>query len=151
MGPAVLTSVIPSDPRYSTTATTEQVDTIPYSLRPTYISPTPMRFQDITVARCDLQPSDSPLSQWTGLRPETLTLSAGHVKDPGRRAFLADTLFQRDTAIPLRDGHSLRADIFRPVYVDNDCVPALVVWSPYGKTGSGALSPVLNIVQYWIS
>jgi predicted acyl esterase len=38
--------------------------------------------------------------------------------------------------MPLRDGHSLRADIFRPASVGDARVPALVVWSPYGKTGT---------------
>jgi predicted acyl esterase len=102
--------------------------------------------QDIDVSKCDLQPVDSPLSQWTGLRPETLTLPASHVEEPGRRAFVAETLFERDAVIPLRDGHSLRADIFRPAGIDHSRVPALVVWSPYGKTGSGLLSLVLTDV-----
>jgi predicted acyl esterase len=99
-----------------------------------------MHFQNITVSQRALQPSDSPLSQWTGLTPETVTLSAGYVKELGRRAFFTDTLFERDAVIPLRDGHTLRADIFRPVSVDDARVPALVVWSPYGKTGTGASS-----------
>jgi predicted acyl esterase len=99
---------------------------------------------DMDISQRDLQPVDSPLSHWTGLRPEILNLSAGHVKGPGRRAFPANTIFERDIVIPLRDGHSLRADVFRPAGVDHDPVPALVVWSPYGKTGSGLLSPVLN-------
>ena len=107
-----------------------------------------MYFQDIAVSQRDLQPVDSPLSKWTGLRPEMLTLSAGHVKEPGRHSFPADTLFERDVVIPLRDGHSLRADVFRPAGVDHgDRVPALVVWSPYGKTGSGLLSPILHVVE----
>jgi len=102
---------------------------------------------DITVLKCDLQPVDSPLSQWTGLRPETLTLPAGYVKEPGRRAFVADTFFERDVVIPLRDGHSLRADVFRPAGGHHGRVPALVVWSPYGKTGSGLLSPLSSLVK----
>jgi predicted acyl esterase len=103
-----------------------------------------MHVQNITVSQHPLQPSDSPLSQWTGLTPETVTLSAGHVKELGRRAFLTDTLLERDTIIPLRDGHTLRADIFRPVSVGDARVPAMVVWSPYGKTGTGALSFVMD-------
>jgi len=100
--------------------------------------------QDVTISLCDLQPTGTPLSQWTGLRPETLTLPFGHVREFGRRAFLADTILERDVVIPLRDGHSLRADVFRPANVDHSRVPALVIWSPYGKTGSGVLSLVLN-------
>jgi predicted acyl esterase len=106
-----------------------------------------MLFDEIVVSQGDLQPVDSPRSQWTGLSPETLTLSAGHVKEPRQRAFPADTLFERDAIIPLRDGYFLRADIFRPTGIDHDLVPALVVWSPYGKTGSGLFTPMLIIVE----
>jgi hypothetical protein len=141
-GPANFTSGIPWDARYSTNgslSTDEQIDTILLSSRPIDNHPLLMLPHSSAVALCDLQPTDSPLSQWTGLRPETSTLFAGHVKERGRRAFSADALFERDAVIPLRDGNSLRADIFRPARADQGRVPALVVWSPYGKTGSGAL------------
>jgi predicted acyl esterase len=122
-GPANFTSGIPWDARYSTNgslSTDEQIDTILLSSRPIDNHPLLMLPHSSAVALCDLQPTDSPLSQWTGLRPETST-------------------FERDAVIPLRDGNSLRADIFRPARADQGRVPALVVWSPYGKTGSGAL------------
>ena len=38
----------------------------------------------------------------------------------------------------MRDGTILRADVFRPC--SDAKIPALVVWSPYGKTGSSPLN-----------
>lgn len=39
----------------------------------------------------------------------------------------------------MRDGTKLCVDIFRPASKENERLPALVPWSPYGKTGSGLL------------
>src|SRR6185503_215635 len=40
-------------------------------------------------------------------------------------------LFERDVAIPMRDGVRLYADVFRPA--SGEKVPAIVTWAPYGK------------------
>jgi len=40
-------------------------------------------------------------------------------------------LFERDVAVPMRDGIILYTDIYRPDDATN--IPAIVVWSPYGK------------------
>lgn len=68
------------------------------------------------------------------------TLPKGHRKDPAYAAFQADTIFEKDVKIPLRDGSHIRADIFRPADEDQK-VPALVAWSPYGKSGRGRGCP----------
>jgi predicted acyl esterase len=47
---------------------------------------------------------------------------------------LVDTILHRDTAIPLRDGLNVYADIFRPASSDETTVPAVICWSPYGKS-----------------
>lgn len=47
-------------------------------------------------------------------------------------------IFDQDQVFTLRDGTKIRADIFRP-QVD-ETVPAIVMWSPYGKTGAGVLN-----------
>ena len=47
----------------------------------------------------------------------------------------SDTVYERDVTVVLRDDTKLRADVFRPD--TDDKVPALLVWSPYGKTGTG--------------
>ncbi|CAI7674012.1 unnamed protein product [Penicillium pancosmium] len=61
-------------------------------------------------------------------------LPKGHVKEDGRKKVLADTLLNSDTPIKLRDGVHVYADIFRPATSDEHPVPAVICWSPYGKT-----------------
>ena len=78
-----------------------------------------------------------PHYNWTGFQPGLVTLSRGHIRSPGYRKFPKDVLFDRDVSIPIRDGVKLYADIFRPVDSDTAKVPALIPWSPYGKTGTG--------------
>ena len=79
---------------------------------------------------------DAPDSNYAGLKPSTTILRKGHKKDEGCRAFLASTIFEKDVIINLRDGTRLRTDIFRPADTDKR-VPALLAWSPYGKSGEG--------------
>ena len=43
-----------------------------------------------------------------------------------------DIVWERDTAVKMRDGTSIFADIFRPT--GDVRVPAILSWSPYGKT-----------------
>lgn len=45
-------------------------------------------------------------------------------------------LIERDVAVPLRDGTIIYADIYRPEGAKN--LPAIVVWSPYGKNNGWA-------------
>ena len=91
----------------------------------------------IEVAQRSLQSPDDRNAPWDGLNPGITTLSKGHEKTPGRRAFDVDTIYERDIGIPLRDGHIVRGDVFRPANNGQERVPALVAWSPYGKTGTG--------------
>ncbi|KAJ5701960.1 hypothetical protein N7488_009508 [Penicillium malachiteum] len=46
-------------------------------------------------------------------------------------------IWEKDVPIAMRDGTILRGDVFRPLAKDNVPLPALLPWSPYGKTGSG--------------
>lgn len=43
-----------------------------------------------------------------------------------------DIIWERDTGVKMRDGVTIYADIFRPV--DGKELPAILSWSPYGKT-----------------
>ena len=61
-------------------------------------------------------------------------LPKGHVKEVGRKAMLVDTVAQRDTAVPLRDGLHVYADIYRPESSSKAPVPVVICWSPYGKS-----------------
>lgn len=70
-------------------------------------------------------------------RPEQRTIAKGWIKDKGRRPLTVDTIWEKDVRITLRDGVELLADIFRPAKTEGRSVPAIMPWSPYGKTGSG--------------
>lgn len=62
-------------------------------------------------------------------------LPVGFKRTPENRAFAVQTIYEKDIEIPLRDGTILKGDIFRP---DGPAaVPALLPWSPYGKSGRG--------------
>ncbi|ETS85194.1 hypothetical protein PFICI_03219 [Pestalotiopsis fici W106-1] len=74
---------------------------------------------------------------WTDFNPSTQILPKGYRREPDRLALKEDLIWEKDVAIPLRDGVHLRADIFRPAKLDGHKLPALLPWSPYGKTGSG--------------
>ena len=73
----------------------------------------------------------------TGFNPSTTTLPAGWQRTPGFRALPEPIIWHRDVSIPLRDGVILRADVFLPASAGERPLPALLPWSPYGKTGSG--------------
>ncbi|CAN9420564.1 unnamed protein product [Alternaria alternata] len=72
------------------------------------------------------------------LSPKTNELSAGHRKQPTCRPLTTATIFDHDQVLILRDGTKIYADIFRP-RTDRK-VPAIVMWGPYGKTGTGMLN-----------
>ncbi|GIZ45817.1 hypothetical protein CKM354_000896800 [Cercospora kikuchii] len=79
-----------------------------------------------------------PKNTWTEYGPpERRIISKGWTKDEGRRPFPVNVVWEKDVRIPLRDGVELLADVFRPVTSDETPVPAIMPWSPYGKTGSG--------------
>jgi predicted acyl esterase len=49
----------------------------------------------------------------------------------GRTVIGGDVLFERDIAVPMRDGTRLRANVFRPA--GERRVPALMSVTPHGK------------------
>lgn len=88
-------------------------------------------FQPVTAA------PDHPYYNYKGFNPGSTVISKGHIRFPGHRAFPTDVIFDRDVVIPVRDGVKLYADIFRPATPLAAKVPAIIPWSPYGKTGTG--------------
>ncbi|CEL03654.1 hypothetical protein ASPCAL04804 [Aspergillus calidoustus] len=74
---------------------------------------------------------------WTEFKPSKITLPKGWQREPGRRALREAIIWEKDVAISMRDGTVLRGDVFRPADKDGVPLPALLPWSPYGKTGSG--------------
>ncbi|KIW99562.1 uncharacterized protein Z518_11301 [Rhinocladiella mackenziei CBS 650.93] len=97
-----------------------------------------MSIAGIEVLQCSPTSPSAPDSNYSGLFPSTSVVNKGFRKSADRAAFQADTIFDRDIEIPLRDGVKLRADIFRPR--QDEKVPAIIAWSPYGKTGTGFFS-----------
>lgn len=63
------------------------------------------------------------------------TLPKGHRRTETSKQFEVDTIWEKDVKIPLRDGTTLKGDVFRPA--SPNLVPAIIPWSPYGKTGRG--------------
>lgn len=93
-------------------------------------------FPDLVI--CKLPPAAvHPMWRYPGFEPGSKVLPKGHVRAPGSRAFPTDVLYERDVAIPMRDGITIYTDVFRPTDSDSKKVPALIPWSPYGKTGTG--------------
>jgi uncharacterized protein len=86
--------------------------------------------------------------RWYQLGPSKDILPKGWRKAEGRRALDEDLIFERDIRISLRDGATIWADVFRPVLPDNQPVPAILAWSPYGKQGNGAsLNPFRHLTR----
>ncbi|KAJ5769001.1 hypothetical protein N7520_003560 [Penicillium odoratum] len=86
-----------------------------------------------------IHPAEHPAYRYNGFHPgRVTTLRKGHVKQPGFQAFPVDVTWEQDSAIPMRDGIKLYADIFRPTHGDK--IPAIIPYSPYGKVDSGVLS-----------
>jgi uncharacterized protein len=84
-------------------------------------------------------PSSSPTlpeAKYDGIHEESRVLPAGYKKTPQNRAFDVATIWDRDVPLKTREGVTLRADVFRPESATAQ-IPALVAWSPYGKSGTG--------------
>ena len=81
------------------------------------------------VASCE-----TPDAKYPGLKASSSIIPIGFQRTPINRPFHFPTRFDPNIDIPLRDGVKLRTDVFRPVY--NTKLRALLVWSPYGKSGA---------------
>ncbi len=110
-----------------------------------FISKLQERFPDLEY-RPIPKASDHPLFHYNGFQTEVITLPQGHIKSEGYRALTTPVLFERDTPIRVRDGVNLYADIFRPV-TESVKVPAIIPWSPYGKTGTGEYKSLRSVKQ----
>jgi predicted acyl esterase len=64
--------------------------------------------------------------------PQNKFLKKGSVFPPTSRPLVCDIAWDRDVPVTLRDGVTIYTDILRPV--GGGQVPAIVAWSPYGKT-----------------
>ncbi|KZM28339.1 uncharacterized protein EKO05_0010454 [Ascochyta rabiei] len=80
-------------------------------------------------------PGSEHAGPYSGFNPSSKVLPKGHKRRDDVAAFQCDTIWEKDFAVPMRDGVKLRADIFRPT--TSDQVPAILMWSPYGKDNNG--------------
>ena len=100
-----------------------------------------MSFQEPAVKTGDIEllfrslknPDNHP--RYDGSESFVKMLPEGFQRTPENRAFSVPTIYEKDIEIRMRDGIILKADIFRPV--GSKPVPALLPWSPYGKSGRG--------------
>src|SRR3546814_13104649 len=95
-----------------------------------------MTFQG-PVRTSPLTPLSHPEARYRGFQPEqTEVLPEGYRHLTGALTLPCDILRGTDLPLPLRDGTTLSADVFRPV--PNARVPAIAHWAPSrtGPTGS---------------
>ncbi|CAI6094287.1 unnamed protein product [Clonostachys chloroleuca] len=66
--------------------------------------------------------------------PSRTILKPGHRRTEKNRPILVETILESDQILTMRDGVTLRANVFRPV--TDTKVPAITMYGPYGKSGS---------------
>lgn len=101
------------------------------------------RVGSIDVLHRPVQLPESSDPRYDGPKQSKTILLKDYQKTSNNASLKVDTVFEKDVKINLRDGVRIRADIFRPHNVAVP-VPALIAWSPYGKTGRGHFN--LNVV-----
>lgn len=99
-------------------------------------------YDEIDVLRIPIQPLDHPRSGYPGFNPHTEVLPEGYRFQPDRRPLPCQMVCQQDVAIPMRDGITLYADIYRPV--GEERVPAILCWGAWGKRGKGLVFPDMD-------
>lgn len=65
---------------------------------------------------------------------EKKILAAGWQLTHAHAPFQVGTIWERNVQITMRDGCQIYVDIFRPSDSPEEKVPALLTWSPYGKS-----------------
>ena len=68
--------------------------------------------------------------------PGTRVLPKGYQLDDRFKPLACDIIFEKDVPVKLRDGVTIYTDIFRPA--TDEKVPAIIAWSPYGKSSGNA-------------
>jgi predicted acyl esterase len=86
-------------------------------------------------------------NMWMQFGLEKRVLRKGWQKEPGTRPIPVDLIWEKDVSIKMRDDVTLYGDVFRPVDSDEHPVPALMPWSPYGKTGTGRFHHLMIMLE----
>ncbi|KAJ9618520.1 hypothetical protein H2203_009117 [Taxawa tesnikishii (nom. ined.)] len=105
----------------------------------------PLAFQ---VANLQVKPPVVGENGYQEFNPRRVVLPKGW-NGNNSRALSEDLIVEHDVEIRVRDGCSLYCDIFRPVGSDEESVPAIVAWSPFGKKHSGI--SMMSKVSTWTS
>ncbi|KAL6915379.1 hypothetical protein FSST1_006874 [Fusarium sambucinum] len=85
---------------------------------------------------------------YVGFNPHSEVLLAGWKFDhPDAKSLNCDILVEHDVAFTMRDGVKLYVDIYRPPQSDNEPIPAIICWSPFGKKFNGLMS--LSLMVPW--
>ena len=79
------------------------------------------------------------------LSPSRVILKPGHQRTKKHRPIQVEIILERDQILTMRDGVTLRADIYRPV--TDEKVPAIIMYGPYGKSASGMYFPKILCLQ----
>lgn len=74
---------------------------------------------------------------WSKFNPNTQVLPEGWQRDPTYHTLPRAIIWEQDVPIKMRDGVTLRGDIFRPEFLEGTPIPAVLSYSPYGKTDKG--------------
>ncbi len=88
---------------------------------------------DIQVVFRKAPPLSDSKCRYPGFSPGTSLLPKGSVHRKDALPLPCDITFERDVAVPMRDGAITYVDIFRPA--NEMKAPAIIAWSPYGKKG----------------
>lgn len=73
-------------------------------------------------------------SMYPGLNEHSYIVKKGSVQAEGKMPLPCDVLVEQDTPVKLRDGATIRVDVYRPMN-GKDC-PVILWYAPYGKRGS---------------
>lgn len=89
----------------------------------------------IDVARIPL-PEITPASKYTPCENPggSRVIPAGTTCLEGHQPLLLDIVVDEDVAIPMRDGETIYADVYRPART-HETVPAIICAGPFGKNG----------------
>jgi hypothetical protein len=79
--------------------------------------------------------SSNQHSLYPGFKPGNTLLKHGHVNIPGALPLPCDILWERDIAVPMRDGVKIYIDVYRPPNAKQGTIPAIIAGGPFGKNG----------------
>jgi uncharacterized protein len=74
---------------------------------------------------------------WVDFEPNKRVVLPKGWRREGRLPLRESIIWDRDVPVKMRDGITLYVDVLRPANRENERLPTLIPWSPYGKTGTG--------------